>query len=84
MSSGLSNWLKLISCGTMPMQALAAASSVSMSWPNTTTLPELLFTSELTMPMMVDLPAPLGPSRAKNSPSSTSRLTPRSASTPPR
>ena len=68
----------------MPMHDFAAASSVSMSWPNTLTVPEVLFTSELTMPMMVDLPAPLGPSRAKNSPSSTSRLTPRSASTPPR
>ena len=29
--------LKLISCGTRPMQDLAASSSLSISWPNTST-----------------------------------------------
>ena len=36
----------------------------------------LRFTSELSIPMRVDLPAPLGPRSAKKSPSATSRLTP--------
>ena len=39
-------------------------------------------TSELIMPIAVDLPAPLGPSKAKKSPSSTSRLMPFKASKP--
>ena len=34
--------LKLISCGTTPMQALAASSSRSMSWPNTRASPAAL------------------------------------------
>ena len=33
-------------------------------------------TSEQIMPIVVDLPAPLGPNRAKKSPCSTSRLMP--------
>ena len=64
------------------MQLLASVSSRSMSWPNTETVPPVLLTSEVTMPMVVVLPAPLGPSRAKNSPSSTSRSMPFSAWTP--
>ena len=82
MVCGVSNWLKLISCGTMPMQALAASSSRSRSWPNTLTVPADLFTSEVRMPISVVLPAPLGPSKAKKSPCSTSRSTPLSACTP--
>ena len=46
------------------------------------TSPPVLLTSELTMPMVVDLPAPLGPSSAKKSPRSTVRSMPLSASTP--
>ena len=74
--------LKLSSCGTTPMQALAASSSVSMLCPNTRATPAVLLTSEVMMPMSVVLPAPLGPSSAKKSPRSTSRSTPRSACTP--
>ena len=39
-----------------------------MSWPKTSTTPLVLLTSEVTMPMAVVLPAPLGPSSAKKSP----------------
>ena len=42
-----------------------------MSTPNTSTLPPLALTSEETTPIRVDLPAPLGPSRAKKSPGCT-------------
>ena len=51
MVNGVSNMLKLISCGTMPMQALAASSSRSMSWPKTRASPAVLLTSEVTMPI---------------------------------
>ena len=61
MVCGDSNMLKLISCGTTPMQALAASSSRSMSWPKTLSVPAVLLTSEVTMPMSVVLPAPFGP-----------------------
>ena len=64
------------------MQDLASSSSRSMSWPNTSTLPLVLVTSDVTIPMMVVLPAPFGPSRAKKSPSSTSRSMPLSALMP--
>ena len=45
-------------------------------------LPPVLFTSEVMMPMVVVLPAPLGPSKAQNSPSSTSKSMPLRAWTP--
>jgi hypothetical protein len=40
-----------------------------MSWPSASTLPAGGFTMPQTMPMSVVLPAPLGPSSAKISPS---------------
>ena len=64
-----SNWLKLISCGTRPMQDFARSSSRSMSWPKTETVPPDFVTSDMTMPIVVVLPAPFGPSSAKKSPS---------------
>src|SRR5688572_33309008 len=64
------------------MQALAASSCRSTSYPNTLTDPAVLLTSEVTTPISVVLPAPLGPRRAKKSPCSTSRSTPRRACTP--
>ena len=63
--------LKFISCGTRPIRRIAAERCGATSMPNTSTLPELALTSELTTPISVDLPAPLGPSRAKKSPGST-------------
>jgi hypothetical protein len=44
--------------------------------------PSVLSTREQMMPMVVDLPAPFGPSRAKKSPCCTSRLMPLSAANP--
>ncbi|MNN57305.1 hypothetical protein D3C81_1722880 [compost metagenome] len=76
MSKHFSNWLKLNSCGTTPRQRLSAEGSRSRSWPNTLTVPLVLFTRVERMPMVVDLPAPLGPSKAKKSPSATSRSMP--------
>src|ERR1700737_5018000 len=82
MVNGVSNMLKFISCGTTPMQALAASRSRSMSCPKTLACPLLLLTSDVTMPISVVLPAPLGPRSAKKSPCSTSRSTPFRAWTP--
>ena len=53
-----------------------------MSWPKTLAVPAVFVTSEETIPIAVVLPAPLGPSSAKKSPSSTSRSMPLSAWTP--
>jgi hypothetical protein len=47
------------------MKLFAFSKSVSMSWPNTFTWPWLLLTKEVITPMVVDLPAPFGPSKAK-------------------
>ena len=47
-----------------PIIRIATLRSRSRSVPNTSTVPALLLTSELTMPIRVDLPAPLGPSKA--------------------
>src|ERR1700690_1389060 len=63
----------------MPMQDFAASSSRSMSWPNTSTWPPVLLTKDVTIPIAVVLPAPLGPSSAKKSPCSTVRAMPLSA-----
>ncbi len=82
MSNGFSNWLKLISCGTSPISRIASLRSRATERPNTRASPLLALTSEDRMPIRVDLPAPLGPSRAKKSPGCTVRLTPLSASTP--
>ena len=73
--------LKLISCGTSPISRIAALRSATRSVPKMLTEPAVRFTSELTIPIRVDLPAPLGPSRAKKSPGITSSETPLSAST---
>src|SRR5436190_13733066 len=73
---------RLISCGTTPMEALAASRSVSRSYPNTWTEPPDFRISDVMMPIVVVLPAPFGPSSAKKSPSRTVRSMPFSASTP--
>jgi hypothetical protein len=82
MSNGCSNMLKLISCGTRPIRRMASERCACRSTPHTRTSPALGLTSELTTPISVDLPAPLGPSRAKKSPSATRSDTPLRASTP--
>ena len=53
-----------------------------MSCPKTLAVPDVLVTSEETMPIAVVLPAPFGPSSAKKSPCATSRSIPFSAWTP--
>ena len=45
------------------------------------TTPDVLFTIELKIPIVVDLPAPLGPNKAKKSPLSTFKSIPFRAAT---
>jgi hypothetical protein len=80
MSKGFSNMLKLISCGTRPRSRIASSRWAKRSTPKIDTVPALALTSELTMPIRVLLPAPLGPSRAKKSPGCTLSETPFRAS----
>ncbi len=68
MLKGVSKTLKLNSCGTIPRCCFAFAKSLSISTPKIDTLPPVLFTNEHKIPIVVDLPAPFGPSKAKKSP----------------
>src|SRR5690554_126723 len=49
------------------------------SCPNTTALPDVGAVRPVSIPIAVDLPAPLGPRRARSSPGRTSRSSPRTA-----
>src|SRR6185312_7082540 len=59
---------------------LAATGSATTSMPSTTTRPLLGFTRVVSDPIVVVLPAPLGPSSPKTSPSGTENDTPATAS----
>src|SRR5512139_3545816 len=63
------------------MRRFASCGRARTSTPSTRTRPEDGRTSVLMHPIVVLLPAPLGPSRPKNSPLSTANETPRTAST---
>src|SRR5690625_2721168 len=78
-SSTFSNILKLNSWGTTPIFILAWEKWVSVSMPNTSPAPLVLRNKEQLIHIVVDLPAPLGPNRAKKSPDCTSKEIPLSA-----
>jgi len=61
----------------------APSGSVATSWPARRAEPLVGITVVVSIPIVVDLPAPFGPSRANTSPGSTVKETPRTASTPP-
>src|SRR5258708_20285585 len=63
------------------MIRLTASGWAPASRPPTVTAPESGRARVVKMRIVVDLPAPLGPSRAKTEPAETSRLTPSSATT---
>lgn len=56
------------------MSANMASRAFRMSCPKTWALPEVGEISPVSVRMVVDLPAPLGPIKPKNSPSSTDRF----------
>jgi hypothetical protein len=72
-----------ISCGTRPISERACRKSSTTSKPPTFAVPELALTRPQMIEISVVLPAPLGPSKARISPSSMSRLTFFSAWKPP-
>ena len=61
----------------------AASGSVATSKPASRALPPVGATVPVSMPIVVDFPAPLGPRRLNTSPGRTSKSTPETASTPP-
>ena len=71
------------SWNTTLLTALAAIGSVATSKPASLADPPVGAMVVVSMPMVVDLPAPLGPSRPNTSPVSTSKSIPFTASTPP-
>ena len=70
-------------CGTTPISCLATAGWATTSMPFTKARPAVGMTRVVSMLAVVVLPAPLGPSRPKISPSQTFRLRPSTAFTPP-
>ena len=69
---------------TTPIRRFTPTGSATTSMPATQARPPVGSTSVVSMPIVVDLPAPLGPSRPKNSPPLTSRSMPQTAGTSPR
>ena len=58
----------------IPMLRRTAVASRSRSWPAMVTVPLVLARVVVRMQMVVVLPAPLGPRKAKSSPGRTSKL----------
>ena len=67
------------SCGMTPMAARDWRGFTSWSKPQIVTLPAVLRTRPARMLMVVDLPAPFGPSRPKIEPAGIDRSSPFSA-----
>src|SRR5215831_3128811 len=83
-SSTLSSRSLVIACGMTPIERRTPSASPVMSWPLTIAVPPLGGSSVVSMRISVDLPAPLGPSRPKISPSSTANDTPLTAVNSPK
>src|SRR5438132_3297552 len=78
-SDASSTW----SWNTTLLTARAAIGSAATSNPPTRAVPLVGATVVVRMPIVVDLPAPLGPSKPNTSPGATSKVMPFTASTPP-
>ena len=65
------------------MRRFSSIGSAATSTPATSARPAVGVISEVSMPIVVDLPAPLGPISPKHSPGRTSRSTPSTACTSP-
>ena len=82
-SLGVKKGSNMISCGTIPIDALALRGWASMSKPQMDALPDVFITNPAKILISVDLPAPFGPSKPKIDPCATSKLTSLSACFPP-
>src|SRR5215831_6271985 len=69
---------------TTPIRRFTATGSATTSIPATRARPPVGRTSVVSMPMVVDLPAPFGPSRPNSTPAGTVRSMPQTAGTSPR
>ena len=69
---------------TTPILRFTPTGSATTSRPATQARPPVGSTRVVSMPMVVDLPAPFGPSSPKNWPEPTDRSMPRTAGTSPR
>jgi len=69
---------------TTPILRLTPTGLATTFMPATHACPPVGKTSVVSMPIVVDLPAPFGPSRPKNWPELTLRSMPRTARTSPR
>ena len=72
----------MISCGDKPIDFLASLKSSIISYPKIFAFPEVLFTRPVKIPIVVVLPAPLGPRRPKKEPFLIFKLMPLSALSP--
>jgi hypothetical protein len=68
---------------TTLLRARAASGSVASSWPASLAVPPVGRIVVVSIPIVVDFPAPFGPSRPKTSPAPTWKSMPRTAWTPP-
>src|SRR3954449_1433206 len=77
--SVVSETSRLSSCGTTPISARACLESSGSRWPRTSSSPSSQMTCAVSAFIVVDLPAPLGPSRPTHLPNGTSRSSPSTA-----
>src|SRR5918999_465931 len=70
---------RLSSCGTTPIRARASLDCAGSSWSSTRISPSSAIAWPVSSRMVVDLPAPLGPSRPRQIPPGTSRSRPSTA-----
>src|SRR5216684_8962746 len=73
-SSAVSSGSEVSACGITPIESRTPSGSRRISCPATRAVPEVGGVSVVSMRISVVLPAPLGPSRPKISPSVTSKL----------
>ena len=79
-SNTLGTWVLM----PMPRRAISWAWALEMSWPRNSTRPWLGASWPVSILKNVLLPAPFGPIRQRSSPSSSAKLTSRTARTPPK
>ena len=82
-SSAVSDRSRLGRWGTTAIRCLTATGLWRTSMPSTRTVPPVGRTRVVIIPMVVVLPAPLGPSRPNTSPRPTVKLIPATASGAP-
>src|SRR5437879_2867901 len=75
---------RAIPSGTTPIWRLTSAGWVLRSSPRISIRPELGASNPVSILMVVDLPAPLGPRKPKNCPGATRRFTPSTAMSSPK